>query len=282
MGTRLDSVLVVDYRRSLDGIPEEVVSLLPLFDGQRSARDALRKGRVPDAHAAALVERLRRLGVLAEGVDEPEGPELAEWLKRPQRSFTLWWIGAGAALLLVAGGLLVNHSRALPPTSAAVLAPVVALPAPVVAPPAPVAVPAPVVAAPAPVVALPAPVAAPEPVVAPPVVAPPAPVAAPAPPVAAPPAPVAAPAAPVADEYPRLIRDARSLLDRGAYGKALAAATRAAEARPESADPYLVIGTVEQQNGRIAQATAAYKRYLALAPKGAYASEIRSILRTLH
>jgi tetratricopeptide (TPR) repeat protein len=258
MGTRLDSVLVVDYRRSLDGIPEEVVSLLPLFDGNRSAREALKKGRVPDAHAVELVERLRRLGVLAESVDDPEGPELAEWLKRPQRSFSLWWIGAGAALLLLAGGFLLIRSRPLPATSAVALAPVVAPPAPVVAP---------------------EPVAAPQPVVAPPVVAPEPPVA---PPIVTPPTVAPKPPVVATDEYPRLIRDARSLLDRGAYEKALAAATRASEARPESAEPYLVIGTVEQQNGRVAQATAAYKRYLALAPKGAYASEIRSILRTLH
>jgi Flp pilus assembly protein TadD len=79
-----------------------------------------------------------------------------------------------------------------------------------------------------------------------------------------------------------LIKEARASLDRGAYGRALTAANKASQAHPDAAEPYLIIGTVEQQNGHVAQATTAYKRYLALAPKGAYASEIRSILRTLH
>jgi tetratricopeptide (TPR) repeat protein len=254
MGSRLDSVLVVDFRRSFDGIPEEVASLLPLFDGTRTARDALRRARVPDAHASALVERLRRLGVVREpsAADEADGPDLAEWLGRrhtPRR----WWL-AVAALPIVAGiTFLVLRPRPLPATSAAALAPPPAMI------PAPIAPPAPAVVPPPPVVVVPPPV----------VVAPP-------PPAVAPPAPAAE------DDYPRLIKDARALLDRGAYGKALAAANKAAQARPDAADPYLVIGTVEQQNGRVAQATAAYKRYLALAPKGAYASEIRAILRTLH
>jgi tetratricopeptide (TPR) repeat protein len=272
MGTRLDSVLVVDYRRSLDGIPDEILGLLPLFDGCRSAREALRRARVPDAHAGALLERLRQLGVLCEKeeLDDGEGPDLREWLaQRKKHRRPLLLAGAAAvAVAAVTSGVLLRHPAAASSAVAAV--------APIVQPP-PVAVEPPPVAAEPPPVA----VAVPPPP-APVAVEPPPAVAAPPVAVAVPPPPAPPAAEPPADDYPKLIRDARALLDRGAYGKALDAANRAAQARPDSAEPYLLIGTVEQQKGRNPQAQAAYQRYLQLAPKGAYAAEIRAILRTLH
>src|SRR5689334_22068142 len=122
MGTRLDSLLVVDFRRSFDGIPEEVVSLLPLFDGTRTARDALRRGRVPDAHSAALLDRLRHLGVVCEpaAVDDSDGPDLTEWLGRPAAP-RRWWLAVAAVPIIAGIMFLLLRPRPLPATSAAAL-----------------------------------------------------------------------------------------------------------------------------------------------------------------
>jgi CheY-like chemotaxis protein len=199
-------------------------------------------------------------------------------------------------------------------------APVAAAPAAPAAPVA-AAAPTPSPSEPAAVAAAPpapaAPVAAPAPPVAaaPPAPAPPVAAAAPAPtpPVAA--AAAAAPAPPEAASYDDLLVQGRALykkgqtkkavavleqavaakadgdealvilanchLDRGATQKALATASLAIAANANNADAFLVVGAVQQQMGHLAEAKSAYQSYLKLSPKGAYASEIRSILAGL-
>jgi hypothetical protein len=78
-----------------------------------------------------------------------------------------------------------------------------------------------------------------------------------------------------------LVLSARCHLDRGNVQKAVAAANLAVAANPDNADGYLVAGAALQQGGRNAEAKIAYGRYLQRAPKGRYASEVRSILRSL-
>jgi hypothetical protein len=84
-----------------------------------------------------------------------------------------------------------------------------------------------------------------------------------------------------ADGDEALVLLANCHLDRGAYEKALSVAQLASAANPDNADAYLVIGAVQQQKARNAEARTAYERYLKLAPKGQFAGEIRSILATL-
>jgi CheY-like chemotaxis protein len=74
---------------------------------------------------------------------------------------------------------------------------------------------------------------------------------------------------------------ARAYLDRGNNPKALAAGNLAVAANPNSADAYVVIGTVQQSMGHIAEAKTAYQKYLELAPKGEFASDLRAVLNTL-
>jgi Flp pilus assembly protein TadD len=70
-------------------------------------------------------------------------------------------------------------------------------------------------------------------------------------------------------------------LDRGAMDKALGFAQLAVNANPSNADGFLVIGAVQQQVGKSAEARVAYEKYLKLAPKGEFAGEVRSILGSL-
>jgi Flp pilus assembly protein TadD len=49
-----------------------------------------------------------------------------------------------------------------------------------------------------------------------------------------------------------------------------------------SAEAWLYVGAAQQELGRARDARAAYEKYLALAPKGGHAGEIRSVLRSLH
>jgi CheY-like chemotaxis protein/tetratricopeptide (TPR) repeat protein len=68
-------------------------------------------------------------------------------------------------------------------------------------------------------------------------------------------------------------------LDQGSNRKALEWAQRAVEANPANADAFLVIGTVQVDNNRRAEARIAFKRYLELLPNGAHAGEVRQLLR---
>jgi Flp pilus assembly protein TadD len=84
-----------------------------------------------------------------------------------------------------------------------------------------------------------------------------------------------------ADGDEALVLLANCYLDRGNMEKALAAAQLAASANADNAEAYLVVGAVEQQKSHTSEARTAYEKYLKLAPKGQFASDIRSILATL-
>jgi hypothetical protein len=74
---------------------------------------------------------------------------------------------------------------------------------------------------------------------------------------------------------------ARADLLAGRPGETLQLAQRAVGTNPRYADAYLLIGTVEQTEGHRQEARTAYETYLALAPFGAHASDVKAILRTL-
>ena len=74
---------------------------------------------------------------------------------------------------------------------------------------------------------------------------------------------------------------ARADLLAGRATETLVLARRAVAANPRHADAYLLIGTVQQTEGRRQEARSAYQTYLDLAPLGAHASDVRAILRTL-
>jgi TPR repeat/Tetratricopeptide repeat len=310
-----ESVLEVDYRRAFDQLPDEIVGLLPLFDGRRTLAEVIRETRLGRETAVELVNTLHARRLIATPAPVAEGPELTEWLAQPlrptaRRSYRrVLQLAVGAAGVAAAFGLayaLVPRQSVDQPRPVAVEASTsiaVAAPAPVVEAPKAVEAPPPVVEAPPPVVAAPPP----------PVVEAPKVVAAP-PPVEAP--PVAAPPAPAAPDYASLVGDGRRLyakgrlkpaiasleqalavepdgdealvllarahLDQGANQKALTESQRALAKNARSADAWLVVGTVQQQNGKNGEARAAYQHYVELAPKGPFASEIRSILKTLH
>ncbi|HUU03909.1 MAG TPA: response regulator [Myxococcota bacterium] len=63
--------------------------------------------------------------------------------------------------------------------------------------------------------------------------------------------------------------------------KAIKLAQQALEIRPKSSRAYLTLGTIYQTIGKNTQAKSAYQRYLNLNPKGRFATDVRSILKTL-
>jgi hypothetical protein len=71
---------------------------------------------------------------------------------------------------------------------------------------------------------------------------------------------------------------ARIELERGRSASALVWARRTVKADSRLAEPYVIIGSVEQESGRPNAAREAYARYLALAPTGRYASDLRAIM----
>ena len=71
---------------------------------------------------------------------------------------------------------------------------------------------------------------------------------------------------------------ARIELERGRSASALVWARRTVKADSRLAEPYVIIGSVEQESGRLNAAREAYARYLALAPTGRYASDLRAIM----
>ena len=291
----LETVFEVDFRGlagRTDEIPDEIEDILRLFDGRRTLRRVIDDSGFPALEVLRVLCKLQEEKLVCERalplVEEP-APALRAWLDEgkeeedaPAKAAppTRWLVLAGIGLAAAAGLALVVRPRAAAPIAV------------VAAPAAPPVVAAPVVAAPVVV----APVAAP--VVAPVI------------------APVEKPAEPEGPDYESLLKDGKARyekgqlkaavalleqaierkpdgdealtvlahcqLDRGAAGKALASATRATQANPQNADAYLVIGAAQQQNGRNGDARSAYERYLSLAPRGSYAGEIRSILRSLH
>jgi hypothetical protein len=288
-----ESVFEVDYTAlaaRIDEIPEEVCTVLTLFDGTRTLRRFLETSRLPIVDALRIFAKLQRDGVLVAGstratpMTRSADRELRAWLRdRPSVRPRLGVRSMGLAMLagVASMALVVTVSRraglptpSLPATPTAMTAAPTASPAtPTVSPATPTAAPATPTAAPATPTASPAP-----------------PSAAPAPPPprrqpAAAQAPLAA-ALPTAVSAPRphddsLTRRARHELDRGAVGEAAATARLAIAADRQDSEAQLILGAAEQQRSHNRLARAAYQQYLALAPNGAFAAEVRSILRSL-
>lgn len=70
-------------------------------------------------------------------------------------------------------------------------------------------------------------------------------------------------------------------LELGHADAALATATQCTQAAAEIADCWLTIGVLQQDRRKKAEATVAYEKYLALAPDGRYAGDVRSQLKRL-
>ena len=89
----------------------------------------------------------------------------------------------------------------------------------------------------------------------------------------------------IADQRPgsaeAVVLLARAQLLAGRESESLRLAQRASILDPRCADAYLLIGNVHQLTGRTPDARSAYEAYLAIAPHGDHADEIRAILRTL-
>jgi tetratricopeptide (TPR) repeat protein len=84
-----------------------------------------------------------------------------------------------------------------------------------------------------------------------------------------------------ADSDEALLLLANCYLERGQMRKALDAANLSLTVNKENADAYLVVGTVQQSMEHVSEARGAYQSYLKLAPKGEFASDVRSILSSL-
>ena len=78
-----------------------------------------------------------------------------------------------------------------------------------------------------------------------------------------------------------LLKWTRGEFERGRTSVASAWASRIIAVDPEQADAYVIIGVAEQTAKRIPSARTAYKRYLELAPRGAFARDVRSALATM-
>ncbi len=74
---------------------------------------------------------------------------------------------------------------------------------------------------------------------------------------------------------------AHAEFERGRSAQALTWAKKVITVDPSQADAYVFMGGAEQAAGRPKAAREAYRKYLELAPKGRYASDLRVILQTL-
>lgn len=75
-----------------------------------------------------------------------------------------------------------------------------------------------------------------------------------------------------------LMKWTRGEFERGHTALAVAWANRIVEIDPNQAEAYMIIGMAEQTAHHFTEARMAYKRYLELAPKGAFARDVRSAL----
>ena len=74
---------------------------------------------------------------------------------------------------------------------------------------------------------------------------------------------------------------AEAALAAGRSGEAMELARLAIAANPRLADPYLVVGKLERDSGRLAESRDAYRKYLDLAPIGTHAGAARAALAAL-
>ncbi|RME22864.1 MAG: tetratricopeptide repeat protein, partial [Deltaproteobacteria bacterium] len=86
-------------------------------------------------------------------------------------------------------------------------------------------------------------------------------------------------------KYPRgaaaMVALANCYFEMGRYRAAIKAAKEALVVDPNNPQAYLTLGTVYQTLGRTKGAVSAYRRYLKLAPRGQFASDVRAILKSL-
>lgn len=78
-----------------------------------------------------------------------------------------------------------------------------------------------------------------------------------------------------------LLSFAKAQFDRGKSAQAAVWARKIVQVNGSLADAYLIMGVAEQEARRPAAAKTAYQRYLELAPKGPYADDVRSSLKSL-
>jgi Flp pilus assembly protein TadD len=78
-----------------------------------------------------------------------------------------------------------------------------------------------------------------------------------------------------------LLAFAKAQFERGRSAVAATWARKVLQIDDSLADAYLILGAAEQEARRPAAARTAYQRYLELAPRGAYANDVRSSLKSL-
>jgi tetratricopeptide (TPR) repeat protein len=74
---------------------------------------------------------------------------------------------------------------------------------------------------------------------------------------------------------------ARAEIDLGRAAEAQNWAKKALRIKRDLPDAYVFLGGAEQEMGRPAEAKAAYRKYLELAPTGRHARELRAVLNSL-
>ncbi|HSN92719.1 MAG TPA: tetratricopeptide repeat protein, partial [Anaeromyxobacteraceae bacterium] len=85
-------------------------------------------------------------------------------------------------------------------------------------------------------------------------------------------------AAAIRETGPSLVGLARALYDANRPLEARASLERSVAVEPAYAAAYLLLGTIHQEEGRNAEARAAYERFLELEPRGEQARVVREIL----
>jgi len=78
-----------------------------------------------------------------------------------------------------------------------------------------------------------------------------------------------------------LLAFAKGQFEKGKSAQAAVWARKIVQVNNSLADAYLIMGAAEQEARHAAAAKTAYQRYLELAPKGPYAEDVRSSLRSL-
>ncbi len=87
--------------------------------------------------------------------------------------------------------------------------------------------------------------------------------------------------APTAEPASVLTKRAETALGAGRSGEAIELAHLAIGTDPGAADAYVVVGKVQHDSGRLAEARDAFRKYLELAPLGTHAQEARDALTAL-
>ncbi len=86
---------------------------------------------------------------------------------------------------------------------------------------------------------------------------------------------------PTAEPAGVLTKRAETALGAGRSGEAMELAHLAIVTDPRAADAYVVVGKVQHDSGRLAEARDAFRKYLELAPLGTHAQEARDALTSL-